>query len=231
MATAVMRDKMTAGAVAQLEALLSSIRGELDIDAVAFADGDTAAGKAAAEALIEEEMGRFAPSDYLASFADARVPPRLAEGTPIGADLSRVEARGAPPALRGPEPGPPPPGATPARAAEAWSAATAALRRRAEELTGQAVHVAIAEQYGADAWEAHVTDLRRQAGALRAGARDVAGASDAVNAMRKRDGASLAGRLARLRRRQEEAERSSAALERACAELEAKRPRPAEETD
>lgn len=231
LANAELRDPATSGAIAQLESVLAGIRGEVDIDAVAFADGEVGDERESIEQLIEEEMRTFAPADYLSGISESPLPSVLAGTGPIAADLARVEAGGAPEALRGSAPGPPPPGATPEAAAAAWSAATVPLRVRAEELAGQAAVVALLERFGPDAWQSHSGDLGRSTEAIQQRTRQVEAAADAVNALRKREGLALAARLGRARRRREEAEATAAALEVACAGLEAKRPRLAQEAE
>ena len=42
LANAELRDPVTAGAIAQLESVLAGIRGDVEMDAVAFADGEAA---------------------------------------------------------------------------------------------------------------------------------------------------------------------------------------------
>ncbi|KAA0156822.1 hypothetical protein FNF27_01035 [Cafeteria roenbergensis] len=231
LANAELRDPVTAGAIAQLESVLAGIRGDVEMDAVAFADGEAAGEREAVEQLIEEEMRTFAPADYLSGISESPLPSVLVGEGAIAADLARVEAGAAPEALRADAPGPPPPGASPETAAAAWTAATAPLRVRAEELAGQAAVVALLERFGPDAWASHNGDLGRSTEAIQLRTRQVEAAADAVNALRKREGVALAAKLERVRRRREEAEQTAAALEVACAGLEAKRPRLAQEAE
>jgi hypothetical protein len=229
-----MRDPESAAAVRQLEQALQAIRGDVRIDAVAFADPaasgtglpgsqQAVAEKEAAENLIERELQTMEAKDYMAALGPEPTFAFMSPGTALGDEMARVEARLPPPALRGAVPGPPGPGVAPAVASEAWRLACEPLEARAEELSGQALAIAAMERYGAEAWAAHAAELQQQTRSMGMRAAELSEASDAVNALRKEAGRTLANKLVRMRRRREEAAETAAALEIACAVLQSKR--------
>lgn len=232
--TASMRDPESAAAIRRLDQALLAIQGDVQIDAVAFADPVTSgighamtqqaqAEKEAAEDLIEQELRTLLPKDYLASLGPEPNFGFINPGTSLGDEMARVEAGLPPPPLRLAVPGPPPPGAAPSAASEAWVAACEPLQSRAEELSGQALAIAAMERYGAEAWTGHTAELRQQTRCMAREAAELRRAADAVNALRKDAGRTLAGKLVRMRARRDEASGTIAALEVACATLQSKR--------
>jgi hypothetical protein len=222
-ANAALHDPESAAAVAALDSVLGAVRGDVVVDALAFADptlsgigasgsDEEVAERTQVESLIAEEMRRFAPRDYLGMLGPV---PAASWSDAVAEDMRRVESGGPAPALREAGKGAPPPGATAERAVECWSDSINRLRVRAEELNGQAVNLALQGRYGVEAWRRAVTRVERGTEGLERENAELQLAIDAVTALRQQVNQRAAVRIQRAEKRLWEVEQSLPRLEEA----------------
>jgi len=177
------------------------------IDAV-----DEIEDSAAVEALIQAEMARFEPGDYLAP-----LPAPPAPGTAAAHKL--------PPYVPGTwDALPPPPAATATdgdAAVDEWERTVVRARVAVEAQAARAVNLELASRYGVDAWKAHLVGLERLEAAARSRVAAISRKVDEVQAARAaRVSEAAAGKLRGSVRKWSEAVGSVTTAELAVAEAQ-----------